>query len=722
MPTIDPDLEKKIVGWVNEQYQLMRSAREPLETQWYVNMAYYLGKQYVEPQSRSSSISTIVGGRLTTPKAPPWRVRFVINRVRPVVRTELAKVTSQKPTVTVIPASSEDRDFFAAQAGEQIWDTTYRDKNIKQVIKRAAWWTLITGVGFVKCWWDPDKVDPVNEIPGSLCYDPVTPFHILVPDLHEEELEIQPYLMHIQSRSMDWIKLRYPQLGDVKPDTAEANDIFEDAFVNLAVTKQTAERRKACLVKEVWIKPGQIPQLPMGGLVTVISNKIVQHTIDYGWPYEHKQYPFAKIDHIPTGKFYPDSTIVDLISLQKELNRTRSQVIEAKNSMAKPRILAYKGSVTPGMITSQPGQVILVTPGFELPTIMPTPPLPSYVAEEIDRILADINDISGQHEVSKGQTPPGVTAATAISYLQEQDESMIAFTYDSVENAVEKIAGQTLCYVKQYWDVPRIVKVVGVDGSFDALTFKGADLGNNTDVKVEAGSSLPTSKAARQAFLMDLAKFGWITAQQLLDTLDMGGINKITDKIRIDQKQAQRENLRMAAVTQEMLDQYNQLQMQQSMMDPATGMPQNPDYIAPQTDPMTNLPVAPAQEPQPTSFDPNQLPGQQEVPPQPMIPQVLNPPPIIPVNTWDNHPVHIENHNNYRKSQAFEQLPEVNRQLFETHVQLHIAAYQTQMMAQIPQQGGTPQDSSQQQPQPTGQQDQQMPDLQQQQPGQGYGG
>jgi hypothetical protein len=64
---------------------------------------------------------------------------------------------------------------------------------------------------------------------------------------------------------------------------------------------------------------------------------------------------------------------------------------------------------------------------------------------------------------------------------------------------------------------------------------------------------------------------------------------------------------------------------------------------------------------------------------------------IVPVNTWDNHKLHIEGHNEYRKSQAFENLPEETKTLFESHVQQHIAAMGVEMMTQNPSiQGGIP--------------------------------
>jgi hypothetical protein len=646
----------------------MKDKRSKVETEWALNLAYYIGKQYAQPKT-SAGVNGTTSRLVNAPPVNKWVTRLVINRIRPAIRTEHSKLTSQKPTVTVVPASADDKDYFAAQAGEQIFDSLYRGKKLKSVFARAIWWTCITGTGFIKCWWDPEEVDRYNNVKGDICFSPVTPFHILVPDLREEDLECQPYLFHVQTRDVDWVKLNYPQLKNIKPDSDTISDLLEDSFVKLNASN-TVDKQRTVLVKECWIKPGNLPQLPNGGLITVISNQVVQFWD--GWPYEHYQFPFAKIDHIRTGQFYGQSSIVDLIPLQKELNRTRSQIIDAKNSMAKPKLLAYRGSIDPNKITTQPGQVILVVPGFDLPQPLPLPPLPSYVTEEVERIVVDINDISGQHEVSKGQTPPGVTAATAISYLQEQDESMLANTYDSVEDGIEKTAWMALSYVKQYWSLPRKVKVTGIDGSFDSMVFSGASIGDNTDIRVEAGSSLPTSKAAKQAFIMDLMKMGFIPPQQGLEVMDMGGLNKITEQIQVDAKQAQRENLKMAAVTADQLQQYEQMSMMQAQVDPTTGMPQNPDNQMMQPDPVTGI----------------------------SQPQVLNPPPLIPVNTWDNHAVHIQKHNNYRKTQSFEQLDDSVKQLFEAHVQDHQAALQMTMPMQMPPGGGNSQQPPQNDQQP----------------------
>lgn len=639
----------KIVSWAKNQFRAIRNARTVTERQWYLNLAFFFGKQHVailKPQS--NGIGNGITTKLFIPPAPYYRARPVINRIRPTIRHELAQLTSNKPNASVIPASSEERDLLAAQAGEQVWENIYINHKIKKSIRRAMWWTLVCGNGFLKQYYDFGKND--------LCITPETPFHVLCPDFREEDIEEQPFVIHAQVKSPEWVQARFKEgsiVGEkLNPSSGDAADILEDSFLNLIGT-QSLNRQQSVLVLELWIKPGAHPMFPEGAFFTMIGDQIVQGY--QGQIYSHGEFPFTKFDHIPAGKFYSTSSIEDLIPLQKEYNRTRGQIIEAKNRMAKPQLVAPRGSVDPSKITTEPGQVIQYTPGFEAPKPLPLAPLPTYVLQEIDRILVDWNDISGQHEVSQGQTPPGVTAATAISYLQERDESKLAPTYDSLEEGLEKTAKQVLTYVHDYWDEPRVIKVTGVDGSFDALTFKGSDLGDNLDIKIEAGSSLPQSKAAKQAFIMDLMKMGFIEPNKGLEVMEIGGINKITESIQVDRKQAQRENLRMSRVTPEMLQQHQMIEMQRIQAEMEQQM-SDPNGQPPDVDPVTGMPVMP-------------MPG-----------------PIVSVNTWDNHKAHIEYHNNFRKSQAFEMLPDYVKDLFEQHVMAHVAALGVETVTMDPRQ------------------------------------
>jgi hypothetical protein len=572
----------------------------------------------------------------------------------------------------VVPATSEDSDLSAAQAAEQIWNSIYWEKKIRSIFRQSMLWTLCCGTGFMKVYWDPKKKSSqykdfspeekmmLSAMPGApkekpadgdFCFESVTPFHILVPDMLQEEIEDQPYVIQVQTRTPEWVKLNYGL--NIPPNVMEATDILNDSFLNLVGAGEF--RKDSILCYEVWVKPGNVEFMPNGGMFTIIGDKLVQFV--EGNPYIHQQYPFAKIPHIPTGRFYADSVIADLIPIQREYNRTRGQIVEAKNKMAHPQLMAAKGSIVASKISTEPGQVIEYELGYPTPEPLPLQGLPAYVLQELDRSLMDFEDISGQHQVSKGQVPSGVTAATAINFLQEQDESMLSVTHEGIEEAFQKLGYQTLCYVKQYWDLPRQVKVTGKDGFYNVISFRGSDLRDNTDIRIEAGSSLPTSKAAKQAFLMDMMTQGFIPPEKGLELMDMGGVQRLYEEIQVDAAQASRENMRMAAVTQEQMSQYALTFVPK---DPMTGQP-NPEMGL--IDPNTGQPL------------------------QDMAGNPTEPPLIVPVNSYDAHQVHIQIHNTYRKSQEFEQLPQETKNLFEQHVNQHMMALGMIPGQPAPQQG-----------------------------------
>jgi hypothetical protein len=136
----------------------------------------------------------------------------------------------------------------------------------------------------------------------------------------------------------------------------------------------------------------------------------------------------------------------------------------------------------------------------------------------------------------------------------------------------------------------------------------------------------------------------------LLDLLDMGGIQKLTEQIRIDMNQARRENLRLKQLTPEDIMMNNQ----QKVMEAQQGTNEQAPDGAPLYVPDAN-----------GNFDPASFP------------------PMVEVHDYDNHDVHIKTHNNYRKSGEFETLDDSIKQEFDKHIRLHQAHLQMQAQQQM---------------------------------------
>lgn len=602
------DKDKAILAWCESMYAKLREERAPLERQWYVNMAFYFGRQNIVPVRTHGSRA---GFQLVVPKAPPWRVRLIINHVRRIIRTETAKLTSEKPRPFVVPNTTEDEDLAAARVAEQIVEAKFSYPEVLKTLKSWVWWGSVCGTSFLKQVYDKESKDE-NGDKGKIDIVALNPFEIFVPDLNQEEIERQPFVLHATTQSAEDIHHKYGV--KVNPDVTGVSDMIEDQFLNLVGAQQM--KRDKVLVLEYWIKPGSHKHFPNGGLVTVAGGKILH--MQESLPYKHEEYPFYKFAAVPTGRFHGDSIIVDLIPIQRELNRHRSQLVESRNLMTKPKLVGYKGSVDAKKITTEPGQFIPVVPGFDYPKPLELPQMPAYVSELEQRLHDDLDDISGQHEVSRGQNPSQVTAATALAYLQEQDDTKLAYPIASIEYAIAKLGRHYLKLFAQFITTPRMVKVVGRDAEYEVQQWSANDLRGNTDVRVEAGSALPRSKAAKQAFVMELMKFNPSMSEKLLELLDLQNIDKVFEDMLADKREAQRENHQMAKFDAQTIELARMVQRQM---------------------------------------------GQEQIHT-----------PLVRVEDWQNHESHIHYHNQFRKTHQFRMLPPEVKREFAIHVEQHRVA------------------------------------------------
>lgn len=567
------DDKAEVVYWEAE-FEKCKKQRQTFEREWYMNMAFYFGKQYVNWTPRTSPNLSIQ--RLIEPPAPRYRVRLVANKILPTIRTELTKLTKEEPQFYVSPESTEPSDVAAARVGEALFEYSIDQYNFNAARRQATFWTLLCGTGYIRTSMpDPDTQD--------IDYLAVTAFHIFVPDLMEEDIEKQSYVMHCRAVDMFKVKQQFDTVGNMKGTVGNDNGAsVENVLQNvLGVNPKVGDGGKGYL-KEIWVKPGH-PKYPDGAVVTICDGELLSATIEAeggigadqvpdnqgtlpgmsdvnnvpvsdtqptppstpGYPYAHGKYPFSKMDHIPTGRFYADSSIKYLIPLQKEYNRTRSQIIESKNRMGKPQRYYQKGSIDPNKVTSEPGLMIPVMPGMEYPKDTAPVEIPSYVLQELDRTLRDMGDISGQ-EITPNNTPPGVEAASAIAYLQEQNDSKLYHTVASIEDAVSKIGKQTLALIQQFWAPERIIQVVSKNNTMETSLFLQADLNGNTDLHVEPGSMAPKSQAARQAFITELMKLGLLPPEKGLRYLQLNETKRLYDELQTDARQAQRENFKFS--------------------------------------------------------------------------------------------------------------------------------------------------------------------------------
>lgn len=716
----------KIVEKVKAWYKRADSAMMAERRQWYKNLDMYQGRQFTE-WSRTES-------RMVETVAPDFEPRLAINVIEPVVRTEMAKTGSKHPTASVSPASNDDSDVMAALAAQAVWDWNYDQTRFQtRIFNPANLFRTVCGNGFLKTFYDPSCIDdaataaqdvlakqaaqqeqqaaqaqnvtdmfppasaPPTPVYGKIVSNYVDPFHLFVSDLTELDIQQMDWVIEVYTLPVEKAKAKY--VGFVPdnwhPETTTAWSIFDLSHLGIRNGKnQTADEVR---IMEAWVKPGVTPLLPKGGLVIIAGEEIVA-LADEGLPYKHGQFPYAHITGIESGRFYRKAIVESMVNIQNEINRTYAQIIKQKNLNSKPQFYYDEGSVDPKKITSKAGLYIPIRLGMTRPSAVPIQPLAAYIMELLTRLSTMQDDITGQHQVSRGQAPGANSAANAIAALQETDDNFLFTTFDSIEAAIETMARQYLSLVVQYWDEARLVPVVGRDHATDAKILTGADIQGGTDIRIEGGSALPTSKAARIATVTDWIKNQIITPQDGLEAMEMGTLGKVFDKIKSDEDAAKRENLAMRDLDvadvqgwqQQQQAQAAQQNMQQQMdaqsqlefgriLDPAVGLdpgaaqqvpaPVSPPDGQPQMAAMPTRQSGPNAVTQPGAVAPA-APGELVGAAQPAAQQPV-PPSFFPVNWYDNHAVHMQQHRLHANSQAFLQYPDEIKQVFEDHYWAH---------------------------------------------------
>ncbi len=281
---------KALVDWVIEQHRKCKSARTREVQQWNYNLAMYFGNQNIQIFGPTSPNAGKFYNPVSKPGSPD---KMIINRIRPLVRTELARILSQKPAASVVPATSDDEDMMAALAGEQVWESLYSRKKFHTHFSRAAFWQVVTGNGFIKTSWDDNSYDVFSKQTGDITFSSIQPYNLFIPDLLESEIENQQYVLEVQIKPVDWVNYIFKDSLD-KPAVATATaatSLLEEAY--LTQRGDNAAKPDSVIIYEMWIKAGACKWLPDGGHVMIVNNEIIS-MYNEGLPYEHGEYPYAK--------------------------------------------------------------------------------------------------------------------------------------------------------------------------------------------------------------------------------------------------------------------------------------------------------------------------------------------------------------------------------------------------------------------------------------------
>lgn len=131
------------------------------ERQWYRNIMYVLGRQWIEYQASK--------GGWRDKRMAQWIPRPVTNKCKTGVQTLRAMFTSIKLGVNVRPNGAAPENVSAAAVADELAPVIHEDHDMDQVINEFDFWLIVTGNAFLHTFVDYDLKYGVDIITVETC-------------------------------------------------------------------------------------------------------------------------------------------------------------------------------------------------------------------------------------------------------------------------------------------------------------------------------------------------------------------------------------------------------------------------------------------------------------------------------------------------------------------------------------------------------------------------
>ena len=146
----EPMFDDEIASYVEDEYQRRQSERKAFELQWRLNGEFINGNQYLDINTKTNSLQEV-------PKINWWSEREVFNQIATIQETRIARLSTQKPILKTRPASNEDGDMSAAKVSSSLLSSTWYDQDMDTLYNSLIAWLELCGTVLVKPIWNKDK-------------------------------------------------------------------------------------------------------------------------------------------------------------------------------------------------------------------------------------------------------------------------------------------------------------------------------------------------------------------------------------------------------------------------------------------------------------------------------------------------------------------------------------------------------------------------------------
>lgn len=471
--------------------------------------------------------------------------RMLINISFSTVNVIAPAVAVNYPKITVNAVKPDNAaNAVIAEAVVNYW-WKYRD--IKGEFRRAVKDLLIMGHGWIKTGYrfveesavmdDGDNDDP--QAGGES-----TSTTVIVQDSPFAE-RVSPFDVFVDSdatsmHDIKWIaqRIRRP-VKDVKADK-RYNKAARELVEMMAVSRYTDDPSQRKIYDknygyaEIW-EYYDIQNRTMC-VFTENGDQFLIKPMRMPYAFGH---PFVMLRNYDVpDSFYPIGDLEQIEPLQRELNETRSQMMNHRKRFARKWL--YKESAFDQFgrtaLESDADNVMVPVVGDE-PLGGVIAPMPAVISppefyNQSEMISSDIDRITGLPEFMTGGLPEIRRTATEVSAIQDAANARTADKLAIVEMSISEVARRMLMLAQQYMTGEQVARLMGKDGEPIWVTYDREYLEGDFDFEVVGGSTQPNNEAVRRQMALQMvdamapfASAGIVNMQELAGYVLQQGFN-----------------------------------------------------------------------------------------------------------------------------------------------------------------------------------------------------
>ena len=367
-----------------------------------------------------------------------------------VIVAKHADMLESYPEPNILPREQGDKE--EASRLSKIIPVILEQNHFGDVYSAIAWQKLKTGTGIYKIWWDADKQNGL----GDIAVKKVDVLNVFwEPGV--DDIQDSKYFFHTTLMDNDTLTGMYPQLaGKLSGSAFQPQKFLYDD--NVPTDKKS-------VVIDVYYKR-HVGARTVLHYCKYVGNNLLYSSENTGQAlYDHGLYPFVfdtlyPVEGSPCGYGFIDLAAND----QEQLDIMQTAFLQNTMVGALPRYFQRAdGTINEDEFLDLSKPVVHVTGnlGEDSLRLVDYKPLSGNYLNMRQMTIDEMRQVTGNTETANGNTPSGVTAASAIAALQEASGKGSRDATRTSYRAYEKVVTLCIELLRQFYELPRQFRITG---------------------------------------------------------------------------------------------------------------------------------------------------------------------------------------------------------------------------------------------------------------------